>query len=168
MGRAEAADGAALGKEHEAGALQRAARRFCVWCRSSAHRHGRWLFEAFGGFVRARVEDVDEASAHGLGARSDTDVCAFHAPEDTRPIEGRFVFSLDAGETRVDTFAVTVEDQYGASDTRQVSVTIVGANQVPTVSSESASMTAGVDGSGSGGLSIVDPDNGESRRGILE
>ena len=52
---------------------------------------------------------------------------------------------LAAGETRVETFTVTVSDGHGGIDTQTVSVTITGTNDVPTVSAVTSTTSEDAD-----------------------
>ena len=58
--------------------------------------------------------------------------------------------ALAEGETAVDTFTVTVTDDFGATDSQTVSITVTGNNDAPTISgsdagtvSEDGTLTAG-------------------------
>ena len=75
---------------------------------------------------------------------------------------------LAAGETKVESFIITLDDQHGGLITRQIDVTINGSNDVPVIGgvhtgsvTEDVNVVAGKLATG-GALTIVDADQGQS------
>jgi VCBS repeat-containing protein len=83
---------------------------------------------------------------------------------------GKWTYTLDTanhqdlaeGETKVETFTVTVSDSKGGTATQDVTVHVTGTNDVPVLSSTPASGSVTEDTvlTASGQLSVVDPDHG--------
>ena len=71
------------------------------------------------------------------------------------------VQSLHAGEEVTDTFTVTVKDQFGASDSREVTVTITGTNDAPKITSgqQSGSVTEDATQTATGHVTATDVDD---------
>ncbi|UWU91355.1 VCBS domain-containing protein [Bradyrhizobium sp. CB1015] len=72
---------------------------------------------------------------------------------------------LAAGQSVTESFVVTVNDGHGSTATQTVTVTIIGTNDLATVSSDSKSVTEGNIAAAlntSGQLTIIDPDSGEA------
>ncbi|QSX29768.1 retention module-containing protein [Shewanella cyperi] len=86
----------------------------------------------------------------------------------TYTIDNSAADSLQEGETRTETFLVTVTDQNGATSTQEVTITIVGSNDAPILTlDDSGSVIEDVDVvagmlSDSGALSFTDVDVGDS------
>ena len=57
----------------------------------------------------------------------------------TYTVDATAVEYLAAGETRVESFTITLDDQHGGLVTRQIDVTITGTNDVPAISAADAS-----------------------------
>ncbi|QSX36939.1 retention module-containing protein [Shewanella sedimentimangrovi] len=78
--------------------------------------------------------------------------------------------SLQEGEVRIETFLVTVTDEFGATATQEVTITIVGSNDAPILSAEtSGSVTEDQNVSAgmlvdSGALSFTDVDLGDEHQ----
>ena len=81
----------------------------------------------------------------------------------TYNIDAAAIDDLRAGETRTESFTITLDDQKGGLITRQIDVTITGTNDAAVVTGQaSGSVTEDILTAASGTLTILDPDSGES------
>jgi VCBS repeat-containing protein len=70
---------------------------------------------------------------------------------------------LPEGETRTQTYTVTVDDGRGGSDTTLVTITIIGTNDVPVITGDiSGNVREDADAPASGALTATDADTGQS------
>ncbi|MBT2325016.1 VCBS domain-containing protein [Variovorax paradoxus] len=81
----------------------------------------------------------------------------------TYTVPANAVEYLAAGETRVESFTITLDDQHGGVVTRQIDVTIIGTNDMPTIGAADASAAVTEDAatptlSDSGTISFDDVD----------
>ncbi|QSX34059.1 VCBS domain-containing protein [Shewanella avicenniae] len=83
------------------------------------------------------------------------------------PTTGAWIYTLNndavqflaEGETRTETFTVTVTDEFGATDTQDVTVTITGTNDLPIISEDSGAVIEDTVLSAGGTLTATDADN---------
>lgn len=86
----------------------------------------------------------------------------------TYEVDAAAIESLAEGETKVESFTVTLDDQNGGAVTRQIDVTLTGTNDVAVIAGEASASVAEdqnlVDGmlAASGLLSVTDADAGQS------
>ncbi|WP_372872839.1 retention module-containing protein, partial [Shewanella sp.] len=116
--------------------------------------------------------DADHDAALIWSGNADGEYGSFTIDPDTGTwtfiLDNNTADSLQEGETRTETFLVTVTDQNGASSTQEVTITIVGSNDAPILSlDDSGGVTEDlnvVDGllSDSGALSFTDVDINDS------
>ena len=81
----------------------------------------------------------------------------------TYHIDAAAIEDLRAGEARMESFTITLNDQHGGLITKQIDVTITGTNDAPVVAGQvGGSVIEDILTAASGTLTVLDPDSGES------
>ncbi|MBF9152122.1 beta strand repeat-containing protein [Novosphingobium jiangmenense] len=109
--------------------------------------------------------DVDNGATATYSGDADGDYGAFAVASDgkwTYTLDNGSVQNLAEGETRTETFTVTVTDDHGATATQDVTITVTGTNDAPVITSEAQSGDVAEDGTltATGQVTSSDVDNG--------